>query len=63
MSILVPRLFIPTIAAIEISYAISAYSIAVAAWSHRRILINRCMPHSLVNRSAPGRAGIAATLL
>jgi hypothetical protein len=56
--ILLPMLFMPTIAAIEISDATSAYSIAVAPDWHRRIFINRCMAHSLVNNLAPERAAI-----
>jgi hypothetical protein len=46
-----PRLPIAATAAIEISPATSAYSIAFAPFWHRRISVNIFMAHSLVNAS------------
>ena len=46
VSTLVPRFCIAARAAIEMSEATSAYSIALAPFSHLKILINRFIAHS-----------------
>ena len=50
-------------AAIEISEATSAYSIALAPFSQRRSFVNPCIAHSLVNQSAPAIGAGRAILL
>ena len=58
VSIAVPSAWNALSAAMEISEATSAYSIALAPLSHRIIRINRNIAHSLVNKGAAGVARV-----
>src|SRR6476619_1458115 len=57
LSIAVPSAWNAPSAAMEMSEATNAYSIAFAPFSQRTIRINRIMAHSVVNKTAAGVAG------
>src|SRR6476646_6768059 len=57
VSMAVPSAWKAPSAAMEISEATSAYSIALAPFWHRIIRINARIAHSLVNKTAAGVAG------